>query len=360
MVVNQKFQEFETSFADILNLIYGYRIQNVGLEKYGSVLEKELFEENIDIKIIETLINAVNDHLYLIQRYLKIKSSLLEIDAPHLYDFGVSLVPNFVTKYSLEEAIEIIKNALKPLGEEYLEVVFQLFQGHIDAKFDENKHQFIVFSWNTYSFMNFKGTYTDLKNLVHELGHIVHYYFSKMKQPFIYEDSTVFVGEIASIVNEILLNRYLYEHATTFEEKIFYLNKEIENYLYDFRESEPFTAKVISEKYSTLIQKYYGSEIVYDEVSSIEWTRLGHLYRWSYYPYKYATGLMIGSILVHSLVDDHSLSKEKYLDFLASGSSLYSFDLLKKLNVDLTSSDVICNGFQIMEDDIEKLNQVLN
>ncbi len=375
LLVNQKFKDSEETFGGILDLIFGYRIKNAELEKYNSVLQKVLFEENIDSKIVESLIKSVNNNLSLIQKYLKIKSNLLGINNPHLYDFGVPLDNGLKIKYSFEEAVEIIKNALKPLGDEYLQVVEYLLNGHIDAVPDENKHQSITFSWNTYSFMNFRGAYIDLKNMIHELGHIVNYHLSKNNLPFLYEDSTVFVGETASIVNEILLNKYLYENAKSKEERIFYLSKEIENYftsvfkqtmytefeqnLYSTKTLSNLTPKILSEKYESLIKKYYGSDIVYDEISRIEWTRLGHLYRWSYYPYKYATGLIIASVVVNSLLGEQSLSKEQYLEFLSSGSSLYSLDLLKMLNIDLTNSNIIDNGFKVMEQDIEELEKIL-
>lgn len=376
LVVNGVFKNEEVELAHILDSIFEFRIINAHLERYNSVLEKVLFEENIDSKIIETLISAVNNNLNLIQKYLKIKANILGIDKPHLYDLSVPLDNNLKIKYSLEEGIEIIRNALKPLGDEYLKVVDYLLEGHIDAEPDDNKHQSITFSWHTYSFMNFRGSYVDLKNMIHELGHIVNYYLSKNNLPFIYEDSTVFVGETASIVNEILLNRYLYDNAKSLDEKIFYLSKEIENYftsvfkqtmytefekdLYSIKELESLTADVLSKEYEKLIKKYYGKDISYDEVSNIEWTRLGHLYRWSYYPYKYATGLIIASIVVNSLLDEKSLSKEKYLEFLSSGSSLYSLDLLKMIDIDLTNTGIISEGFNILERAIEKLNKVLS
>ena len=171
------------------------------------------------------MINTVNNNLYLIQKYLKMKADLLEIDEPHLYDFGVPLDNNVNKTYSLDEAINIIINALEPLGEDYLKAVHFLLDGHIDAEANDDKHQSITFSWNVYSFMNFRGTYNDLKNMIHELGHILNYYFSKKNLPFIYEDSTIFVGETASLVNEFLLNRYLYSNASSEDEKIFYLSK---------------------------------------------------------------------------------------------------------------------------------------
>lgn len=374
--VNHAFFKKRDSFASLLNQIYGCRIENAVLEKYRSVLEKILFEENISSEIINKLIQSVNHNLSLIQQYLKIKSDFLEIEEPHLYDFGVPLDDNLKIKYSLEEAKEIVLNALEPLGGEYIEAVKILFDGHIDAELNENKHQSIIFSWNTYSFLNFRGSYIDLKNMIHEIGHIVNYYFSKNEQPFIYEDSTIFVGEIASIVNEILLNRYLAKNASTKAEKIFYLSKEIENYfssvfkqtmytefendLYKIKMKSELTSEVLCERYARIIRKYYGDNVIYDEITNIEWTRLGHLYRWSYYPYKYATGLLMASVVVDSLVDRKTLSKEDYIKFLSAGSSQYSLDLLKIIHIDLINTNVIESGFNVMSEDIKKLQKVLD
>lgn len=374
--VNEAFQKEKTNFASLLNRIYECRIENSILEKYNSVLEKMLFEENINSVIIIKLIESVNNNLAFIQKYLKIKSDLLEIEEPHLYDFGVPLDSSLKIKYSLDEAKKIILNALDPLGPEYIEAVKTLFDGHIDAELNENKHQSITFSWHTYSFMNFRGSYIDLKNMIHEIGHIVNYYLAKKEQPFIYEDSTIFVGETASIVNEILLNRYLYKNANTEEEKIFYLSKEIENYfssvfkqtmytefendLYKIKTKSELTPDLLCKRYNSIIKKYYGCNIVYDEIASVEWTRLGHLYRWSYYPYKYATGLLIASVVVDSLVDKKTLSKEDYIKFLSAGSSQYSLDLLKILNIDLINTDIIETGFNVMSEYIEELHKVLS
>ena len=374
-VVNNAFQKEKDNFANILNRIYGFRIENSILEKYNSVLEKILFEENINPEIINKLIESVNNNLGLIQEYLKIKSDLLEIEEPHLYDFGVPLNSNLKIKYSLEEGKEIILKALEPLGQDYIEIVKTLFDGHIDAELNENKHQSITFSWHTYSFMNFRGAYIDLKNMIHEIGHIVNYYLSTKEQPFIYEDSTIFVGETASIVNEILLNRYLYKNAKTEEEKIFYLSKEIENYfssvfkqtmytefendLYKIRTNSELTSEILCDRYFNILKKYYGNNIIYDQIANVEWTRLGHLYRWSYYPYKYATGLLMASVVVDSLVDKKSLSKEEYIKFLSAGSSQYSLDLLKILNIDLVNTNIIESGFNVMAKDIKELQKVL-
>ena len=367
ITVNNSFKNEENTFADILNNIYSYRKENCLLEGYNTVLDKVLFEENINSKIIKNLINSVNNNLILIQKYLRLKAKYHNINDPHLYDLTIPLNKVDIN-FTIEEALDIIKDTLKPLGKEYLNTVDKLLNGHFDAIPDENKHQSITFSWNTYSFINFRGTYNDLKNMIHELGHIVNYYFSKDEQPFIYADSTIFVGETASLVNEILLNRYLYENAKTKEEKIYYLSKEIENFFTSvfkqtmyteleimlYNENE-LTPDILTEKYSNLIHKYYGEDIIYDDISSIEWTRLGHLFRWSFYPYKYATGLLIASLVVNSLFESQTLSVSKYIDFLKAGSSKYSLDLLKDLNIDVINENLLNDGFKVLEKDIENL-----
>ena len=367
--VDKRYKEKQIEFFKILKEIYELRIENSKLENYDSVLEKVLMKENIDKKIIDTLIKSVNNNLSLIHKYLKIKSNLNNIEKPHIYDFGIH--HNLEIEYPLEQAINIIKETVKQLGQEYIDVVNILLNGHIDTVLDENKHQSITFSWHTYSFLNYKNRYIDLKNLIHELGHIVNYYMSKQNQPFIYEDSTIFVGETASITNEILLNRYLQENSKTKEEEQYYLIKQIENYflsvykqtmytefeskIYELINKNSLTPQTINEEYMNLIKKYYGDNIDYSDASCVEWIRLGHLFRWSYYPYKYATGLMISSILVDELLDTKTLTKEEYIDFLSSGSNAYSLDLLKKLKIDLTNNEVIENGFKVLEKSINKL-----
>ena len=374
-LIYKKYNEFSSNFAGILNKIYQLRIDNSKLEKYESVLEKVLYEENIDKHIITNLIKSVNDNINTIQKYLSNKALLLNIEDPHTYDINLPIKNNFNRKYTIEEAQEIIINALKPLGKKYIDTVKLLFNGHIDASPNKNKHQFITFSWNIYSFLNYKNSYNDLKNLIHEIGHIVNYYLSKEKQPFIYEDSTIFVGETASIVNELLLNKYLYENAKTKDEQVFYLSKNIENYftsvfkqtmytefeleLYKYAANEELTINFLNNKYYKIMKKYYGNAIKYDELQKNEWIKLGHLFRWNYYPYKYATGLLIASIVVNDLTINKKINQNQYINFLSLGSSMYSLDLLKTLNITLTK-DKLNEGFNLLNEDLSLFYQTIN
>ena len=135
---------------------------------------------------------------------------------------------------------------------------------------------------------------------------------------------------------------------------------EFENDLYNVRTNYELTSEILCERYYNILKKYYGNNITYDQIANVEWTRLGHLYRWSYYPYKYATGLLMASIVVDSLVNKKILSKEDYFKFLSSGSSQYSLDLLKILNIDLLNSNIIESGFNVMAEDINELQKILS
>ena len=134
---------------------------------------------------------------------------------------------------------------------------------------------------------------------------------------------------------------------------------EFERELHQLRKKVPFTQEILSETFLKLVQTYYGEDICYDDVSSIEWTRLGHLIRHSYYSYTYATGLFMASVVVHSLIDEQTLTKEEYIKFLASESSMYSLPLLETIGIDMTDSTIIENGFKVLEEDILKLEELL-
>lgn len=377
LTVNKAFASKENEFAEILHSIIAARVEISDLEGYKSVLEKNLFEENINPQIIESLIKSINHNLNLIQRYLKLKTDYIGVSDPHLYDLNVPFDSDLKIKYSLEDAVSIIKNALKPLGSEYISIVEHLLSnGHFDAKPNDNKHQTIIFSWFVYAFMNFRGTYGDLLNMIHELGHITNHYLSHQKQPYLYEDSTTFVGETASIINEMLLDQYLYKNAQTDEEKLFYLSRKVRNFFTSVFRSTMFTEyenelykmvshgevlspEVLNQSFLEIMKKYYGESFVYDEEASIEWARTGQLFRWSYNRYKYATGLLIASSVVNSLLNEKTLSLDKYLEFLSKGSSEYPLDLLECLNIDLTNVDIINKGLNILSDDIDELEKIL-
>lgn len=372
-VVNQAYLDLKEEFANDLNDIVQKRKQIAKLEKFASVSEMSLSTEEINPSILKTLMTCVNDNLEVMRVYYQWKMNYLNIDNPHAYDLQIPIISKVNRTYTLEEAREIILNALKPLGSEYNKLVQELLDnGHVDAELREEKHQSITFSWSNYSFLNFRGSYIDLKNFIHELGHIVNATWSKENQPYLYEDSSVFVGETASLVNEILLNKYLYECAETEDEKLFYLSKEIENFitqvmkqtlytefentLYD--REEKWDSELLEQSYEALYQKYYGDVITYDDELKIEWAKLGHLFRHNYYVYQYATGLLMANIVVHELLegDGSNITQESYYQFLKSGSSKPSLELLKNLGIDFQNTEFMNRSFEHFKMNVKKIS----
>ena len=367
--VSEAYQEKAEKYAEILNEIKSLRLENAHLEGYPTLLEKELFVENLKPDMMDTLIQLVHENLPVIQKYFGLKAQTLGVLDPHLYDLSVPLNDSISKKYTMEEAIQIVREALKPLGEKYLNVVDTLLGKCM--KTDKMKNQVIHFSWHVYSFTNFEGTYIDLKILAYELGHMVQAYLSHQEQPYLYENSTVFVGEIAPLVNEILLNRYLYHNAETKEEKRFYFSKAIENYfssifkqtLYTelelYLDSHPdFDAESLSTEYEKLTKKYYGSQVLYDESTFTEWTFHTRLYSWNYDDYRSATGLLMASAVVHNYVDQKSLKEEDYIHFLSAGSSKYSSELLKMIQIDWDQPENIDRGFEILKQAVHEFEKV--
>lgn len=374
-VVNQAYLEQADLFAHILNTIVQERKKIKTLEKFNSVSEMALSTEEIKPEIVQSLIDCVNKNLEVMQKYYCWKMKYLDIQEPHAYDLQIPIISKINRKYTLEEAREIILNALKPLGEEYVQLVQELLDnGHVDAELREEKHQSITFSWSNYSFLNFRGSYIDLKNLIHELGHIVNATWSKQNQAYLYEDSSIFIGETASLVNEILLNKYLYEHALIEEEKLFYLSKEIENFITQvfkqtmytefendlYNHSEEWTCENLGKTYEQLYKKYYGETIHFDETLKVEWAKLGHLFRHNYYVYQYATGLLIANVVVHALLDTNNkqITKESYYQFLKSGSSKPSLELLKELGIDFENSVLLDESFSNLKQNVKKISNM--
>lgn len=371
--LNTAYKKIESEVATILNEIVKRRIEIAKLENYESPLARTLDEENVDMRIFDGLLKIVDSKKHLLERYMKLKAKILGIKNPFLYDLGISLNPEFKMKYPLEDSINLIKDAFKPLGEQYTSLALSLMQeGHIDATPREEKHPTIVFSWYSYSFMNYKDNYNDIKNLVHELGHSMNDKLS-LSLPFPYRISTVFIGETASIVNEILLNRMLISKSATDEEQEYYVNKEIDNFITSIyrqtmytefelnmykraQEGKELTVDFLRSTYAKILKSYYGDSVTYDQDCSCEWMRIGRLFRWSFYSYTYATGLLIAST-VHSNLINGTLPFEDYLEFLSLGSQEYPKELLQKLHIDISNLRILESGFDILEKDIQMLEK---
>lgn len=329
-------------------------------DAYGfkSMLEMSLFGENIDTKIYEKLLSAVNDNLSLMHKFYALKKKALKLNPFYIYDRSVKIT-NLSEKISYEESYEKVIDAMSILGDEYVEGLKLARDNRwIDVYPCEKKTTggfcCNMFEPHPYILLNTVNDSRSIYTLAHELGHAMHGYLSAKNQPYQTHDHTIFLAEIASTVNEVLLFKYLYNNSKTKKEKLAHLEKyvsniiatiyiqtmysEFEYYAHNLVEQEkPVSKDLLNAKYKELNEKYYGKSVkIIKEDIGETWMRIPHFYR-AYYVYKYATGMSSAINFASRIYNGDEGAKEKYLEFLKSGTCDYSNNILKKAGVDLLS-----------------------
>ena len=346
---------------------------------FESPIKESLFEDNIDISVYDNLIETVHKNLDTMYEYLNIKKKALNLDEMHMYDIYVDIIDKNEEKISFEEGKKIIFEALKPLGEKYISDLNKAFlEKWIDIYPNVGKKSG-AYSWGCYDsypylLLNYTDDMYSVSTMAHELGHSMHSYYSNQKQNYINHNYPIFLAEIASTTNEILLNDYLYRNAKTKEEKILYLTDllekirttiyrqtmfaEFERIMHDKEEKGvSLTEEEFSSTYYELNKLYYGDNVVSDDLIRYEWARIPHFYT-SFYVYKYATGLSCAIKIAFDILNNKENAVDNYLDFLSSGGSDYPLNILKKTGIDMTKPDVINDALRIFKDKVEELKQL--
>ena len=351
------------------------------VRNFKNPLEQSLYNDDIDTSVYKNLIKTVHNNLDKMYRYLELKRQQLNLDELHMYDIYVNLSKENNKKIEFEEAKQLLFKALEPLGKDYLNDLNQAFeQKWIDIYPNKGKRSGAYsggcYDSYPYLLLNFENDINSVSTLVHELGHSMHSYYSNKTQPYTYQGYSIFLAEIASTVNEMLLNNYLYEHAKTKDEKIFYLNEflddvratiirqtmfaEFEMLIFDKeQQGVPLTVDEINNTYYELNKLYFGPNVISDEQIKYEWARIPHFYT-PFYVYKYATGLSSALAIVTDLLNNKEDTKEKYLEFLSSGCSDYPLEILKKVGVDMTTTEPIQKAFDMFEEKLNELEKLLN
>ena len=351
------------------------------LKKYNSSIEASLFNDFIPTKLYNNLIKVVHDNLPSLYKYFDIKKKILGIDEFHLYDGYVSTVKNISKKYSFEEGEKLVKDALSVLGEEYGRELNKAFkEGYIDKYPNLNKRSgaYSSGSYDTKPFvlLNYVGEYNDVSTLAHELGHSMHTYFSNHYNDYEKSSYPIFLAEIASTVNELLLSYYMEDNANTKDEKLFILNErldlfkatifrqtmfaEFEKYIHELTDNEEvLTSDGICNYYYELNKLYFGPNVIVDDEVRYECLRIPHFYT-PFYVYKYATGLSIASYIVKNILNNTPNFKEKYLEFLKSGGRDYPLEVLKIIDIDLTDTKVIDEAMEMFKETLDKFISLNN
>ena len=362
------FQAYYKTYISLINTITATYVGNVDKDvfiakarKYESCLAMAMDSEDVDIKVYRNLLKSVKKGLPLLHRYYRDRKKLLGLKSMHMYDVYVSPIEDAEMKLDYEDAFKLVKEGLAPLGERYAALLQEAHDnGWIDVEETEGKrngaYSISVYGLpHPYVLLNYQQTTNEIFTIAHELGHAMHSYFSAAAQPQEKADYRIFVAEVASTVNEILLIKHLLK--VTEDKK---LKKYLLSYYMDtlkgtlFRQTqfaefeymahekaergEPLTKEVMCDMYLTLNKKYYGRSVVSDPEIAYEWARIPHFYR-AFYVYKYATGIISAVSIAERIYAEGQPAVDDYFKFLSSGGSNSPVELLKLAGVDLTKPD---------------------
>ncbi|BCL84183.1 oligoendopeptidase F [Ktedonobacteria bacterium brp13] len=355
-------------------------IFNTRQRNYSSSRESALSTYNIPESVYDNLITTVGEHIPLLNRYMRLRKRILKLDELHMYDLYTPIVEETTDEISYEQARDTIQQALAPLGQDYIRVLSSGFEKRWIDVFETPGKRGGAYSGGAYGtqpfiLLNFQNKRESMFTLAHELGHSMHSYFTRKHQPYQYGDYTIFVAEVASTLNEGLLTEHLLKNTSSDAVRIAILNHalediratlfrqtmfaEFEHQIHSQAEQgKPLTADTLTDLYKGLNEKYYGGEAVVDDLLSIEWARIPHFY-YNFYVYQYATGISAASALVQRILNEGQPAVDRYLNFLSSGSSEYSIDLLKKAGVDMTTPEPVRQAFQLFEAHLTQLEQLL-
>ncbi|WP_294520400.1 oligoendopeptidase F [uncultured Pseudoflavonifractor sp.] len=348
--------------------------------RYPSALHAALAETEVDPQIYHNLIQTVHDNLGAMHRYVRLRKKLLGVDKLHYYDLYTPIVADEDARIPFEQGKDMAREALAPLGEDYLKVINEGFDNRwIDVYENQGKRSGAysagVYGVHPYVLLNYTDTLDDVFTLVHEMGHALHSYLSNHTQSVTYAGYKIFVAEVASTCNEALLMQHLLSKTTEPKRRAYLLNHFLEQFrgtLYRqtmFAEFElwcseqtgkgqPLTAEALNEKYAQLNRLYYGEDIEADPEIALEWARIPHFY-YNFYVYQYATGFASAIALSQRILREGRPAVEDYLHFLSGGCSTDPVSLLKGAGVDISSPAPIADALKLFDTLIGEMEQLM-
>ena len=378
-VFNKYYDAFIENVNHISATYYGNVKKNVfsaKTRKYNSVLEMALSSEDVEKEVYDNLISSVHEALPLLHDYMAYKKEQLGLEKMHMYDIYVPTESEQEIKLDYDKAYDLVIEGLAPLGKDYQELLKKAKEERwIDVYETAGKrsgaYSTCVYDTHPYVLLNYQQTTHDVFTIAHEMGHSIHSYFSNKAQPYYKADYKIFVAEIASTVNEVLLVKYLISKADSKEMKKFlltYLLEMIRTTLFrqtQFAEfeylahkkafkGEPLTKDNLSDIYYKLNKKYYGKAVVSDKKIKYEWMRIPHFYT-AFYVYKYATGIISALSICDRILTEGESAVKDYFKFLEGGNSNSPIELLKIAGVDLTKKDAFLKAFKVVSDTLEQV-----
>lgn len=373
-----KLKEYTSIFGETLVANMKLYSSLADIYHYQSTLDMELFDSNIPKEVVDNLYSVVHKRLNVFQKYLIMLKSNLGLDKLEYYDLQTDFLNNDLT-FSIENAEDLIKEATKIYGEKYHKVIEKAFKERwIDYASYKGKRSGAYATSNYGStpvvLTNFHGKFTDVSAVAHELGHAVNFYLSEEANEAHNYENDIFVAEVASLTNEIILSNYIINHTNNKNYKLLAiynlidiiqnnlfdacLEGELENKMYALiDQKEEIDANDLSECILSLRKQYYGKTVELDDKVKYMWARRSHYYN-PFYLYQYATGISAAIYIALRIINDQDNMKEKYIDFLSKGDTDYPINLLKNIGVDMTKPEVINNAINYFEYLIDKFNKV--
>lgn len=371
---------FKNTFSSTLSGVVKKHNFNAKVRNYDSARQAALDSNNIPEKVYDNLVEAVNDRLPALHRYVELRKEVLDLEDVHMYDLYADLVQDVDMDIPYEEAQETVLKGLAPLGEEYTNIIQEGYKNRwIDV--DENKgkrsgaYSSGTYGTNPYILMNWQNNLNNLFTLAHELGHSMHSYYTTSTQPYRYGNYSIFVAEVASTANEALLNDYLLQNTSDEKRKLYLLNHFLEGFRgtvfrqtqfaefeHDIHEraqnGEALTADRLTELYHDLNEKYFGKNVVVDDEIGLEWARIPHFY-YNYYVYQYATGYSAATALASQIQKEGEPAVERFKGFLKAGSSDFPIEVLKQAGVDMTSKEPIEAALDVFEEKLDEFEKLI-
>ena len=374
------YKSFENTYTAILSGHLKTLGFNANVRKYENTLEAALDSTEVPQTVYHSLIEAVHANMDKMYRYVKLRKKLLKVDELHYYDLYAPMVSDFEMKISYEEAVDMVLEAVKPLGESYVELMKKGFDSRwIDVYENEGKCSGAYSagaSVHPYVLLNHTDDLQSAFTIAHEMGHALHSYYSNEAQPVTYSDYEIFVAEVASTFNESLLMQHLLKTTTDKKQKAYLINYFLEQFrttLYrqtmfaEFElkineaqaKGEAITSDFLCELYGNLNKLYFGDGIVHDEEINYEWARIPHFY-YNYYVYQYATGFSAAIALSQRVLNGGKAEVDDYLGFLKGGNSKTPVELLKGAGVDMTDPKVVSDALKLFGELLDEMEQLAN
>lgn len=376
----ETYRQYSNTLASTIDGEFTAHNVEAKLRGYKSAREMSLSANNIPEEIYDNLLEVIHDNADIHRDYTTLRKEYLGVDDLGFHDIYVPLVEDYDRQIEFDEAKEIVLEAIKPLGEEYVKVAREGFEKRwFDVMPNEGKRSgaYSSGSYDTQPFilLNHTNSINDLFTIVHELGHSMHSYYTRREQPYYYGSYSIFLAEIASTTNELLLLDYMLEHSKSEAETKYLLNYFVNQFKSTvFRQTmfaefehkvnklvenaEPIPAERLHAIYKELNEDLFGKDIEVDDYIAAEWARIPHFYMF-YYVFQYATGFMSAVALSQKILHGTDADREAYLGFLKAGESEYPIEVLKKAGVDMTNKTAMESAMDVARKAMKDLREAI-